>query len=61
VTREGDRLLIRIPIGKPTPSASGKTLVVASTRQPEDRRPDRRQGPLPRRERVRVRGVEGQV
>ncbi|HAF11287.1 MAG TPA: hypothetical protein DCK98_14560 [Chloroflexi bacterium] len=32
VTREGDTLVIRIPIGKPTPSASGKTLVVASTR-----------------------------
>jgi hypothetical protein len=25
-------LVIRIPISKPTPSASGKTLVVASTR-----------------------------
>jgi hypothetical protein len=32
VTREGDMLVIRIPIGKATPSASGKTLVVASTR-----------------------------
>ena len=32
VAREGDTLVIRIPIGKPTPSASGKTLVVASTR-----------------------------
>jgi hypothetical protein len=32
VNREGDVLVIRIPIGKPTPSASGKTLVVASTR-----------------------------
>ena len=32
VTREGDTLVIRIPIGKPAPSASGKTLVVASTR-----------------------------
>ena len=32
VTRDGDMLVIRIPIGKPTPSASGKTLVVASTR-----------------------------
>jgi hypothetical protein len=32
VNREGDMLVIRIPIGKPTPSASGKTLVVASTR-----------------------------
>lgn len=32
VTREGDTLVIRIPIKTPTPSASGKTLVVASTR-----------------------------
>ena len=32
ITRDGDMLVIRIPIGKPTPSASGKTLVVASTR-----------------------------
>jgi hypothetical protein len=32
VTRDGDMLVIRIPISKPTPSASGKTLVVASTR-----------------------------
>jgi hypothetical protein len=32
VTREGEMLVIRIPIAKPTPSASGKTLVVASTR-----------------------------
>lgn len=32
VTREGDTLVIRIPIQTPTPSASGKTLVVASTR-----------------------------
>jgi hypothetical protein len=32
VTRDGDTLVIRIPIKKPTPSASGKTLVVASTR-----------------------------
>jgi hypothetical protein len=31
VTREGDMLVIRIPIQTPTPSASGKTLVVAST------------------------------
>ncbi len=31
VTREGDTLVIRIPIQTPTPSASGKTLVVAST------------------------------
>ena len=32
VNREGDMLVIRIPITKATPSASGKTLVVASTR-----------------------------
>jgi hypothetical protein len=32
VTREGDTLVVRIPIQKATPSASGKTLVVASTR-----------------------------
>jgi len=32
VNREGDVLVIRIPIKKATPSASGKTLVVASTR-----------------------------
>ena len=32
VTREGDMLVIRIPITTPTPSASGKTLVVSSTR-----------------------------
>jgi hypothetical protein len=32
VNREGDMLVIRIPIAKATPSASGKTLVVASTR-----------------------------
>jgi len=32
VNREGDTLVIRIPIAKATPSASGKTLVVASTR-----------------------------
>ncbi|MDO8562357.1 MAG: hypothetical protein Q7S25_00780 [Candidatus Limnocylindria bacterium] len=32
VNREGDTLVIRIPIKKATPSASGKTLVVASTR-----------------------------
>ena len=32
VTREGDMLLMRISIEKATPSASGKTLVVASTR-----------------------------
>ena len=32
VTREGDMLVIRIPIKVPTPSSSGKTLVVASTR-----------------------------
>ncbi len=32
VTREGDTLVIRLAIKAPTPSASGKTLVVASTR-----------------------------
>jgi hypothetical protein len=32
ITREGDTLVIRLPIKTPTPSASGKTLVVASTR-----------------------------
>ena len=32
VSREGDMLVIRILITKATPSASGKTLVVASTR-----------------------------
>jgi hypothetical protein len=32
VNRDGDMLVIRIPIAKATPSASGKTLVVASTR-----------------------------
>jgi len=32
VSREGDVLVIRIPIKTATPSASGKTLVVASTR-----------------------------
>ena len=32
VTREADMLVIRIPIAKATPSASGKTMVVASTR-----------------------------
>jgi hypothetical protein len=32
VTRDGDTLVIRIPIKAPTPSSSGKTLVVASTR-----------------------------
>lgn len=32
VTREGDTIVIRIPIQPATPSASGKTLVVASTR-----------------------------
>ena len=31
VTLEKNDLVIRIPIGKPTPSASGKTLVVASS------------------------------
>ena len=32
VTRDGDTLVIRVPIQKATPSASGKTLVIASTR-----------------------------
>ncbi len=32
VNREGDILVIRLAIKTPTPSASGKTLVVASTR-----------------------------
>jgi hypothetical protein len=32
VTQEGDTLVIRLPITAPKPSASGKTLVVASTR-----------------------------
>jgi hypothetical protein len=32
VNRDGDMLVIRIPIATATPSASGKTLVVASTR-----------------------------
>lgn len=32
VTVEGDILVIRIPLQTPTPSASGKTLVVATTR-----------------------------
>ena len=32
VTREADTLVIRIAIKEPTPSASGKTLVVASSR-----------------------------
>ncbi len=32
VNRDGDMLVIRIPIKTPTPSASGKTLVVAWTR-----------------------------
>ena len=32
VTRDGDTLVIRIPVKAPTPSSSGKTLVVASTR-----------------------------
>lgn len=31
VTIEKNELVIRIPMGKPTPSASGKTLVVASS------------------------------
>jgi len=32
VTREGDMLVIRLAVKTPRPSASGKTLVVASTR-----------------------------
>lgn len=32
VTREGDMLVIRLAIKAPTPSASGKTHVAASTR-----------------------------
>ena len=32
VNREGDMLVIRIPIVEAMPSSSGKTLVVASTR-----------------------------
>ena len=32
VIRDGDTLVIRLSIKPPTPSASGKTLVVASTR-----------------------------
>lgn len=32
VAREGDMLIIRLAIKPATPSASGKTLVVASTR-----------------------------
>ena len=32
ITREGDTLVIRLAIKAATPSASGKTLVVASTR-----------------------------
>lgn len=31
ITREGDTVVIRIPIRAPTPSSSGKTLVAAST------------------------------
>ena len=31
-TIEGNELVIRMPLETPTPSASGKTLVVASTR-----------------------------
>ncbi|MGH2499611.1 MAG: hypothetical protein ACRDF0_05935 [Candidatus Limnocylindria bacterium] len=40
VTREGDTLVIRIPITAPTPSSSGKTLVVASP-EATRRRPSR--------------------
>lgn len=32
VERKGDKLIIEIDMQRPTPSASGKTLVVASTR-----------------------------
>ena len=32
VVQEGNTLVIRIPLESPSPSASGKTLVVASTR-----------------------------
>lgn len=32
VTIEKNELVIRLPLQQPTPSASGKTLVVASTR-----------------------------
>jgi hypothetical protein len=32
VTIENNELVIRMPLEEPTPSASGKTLVVASTR-----------------------------
>lgn len=32
VTIEKNELVIRIPVQEPTPSASGKTLVIASTR-----------------------------
>lgn len=31
VTVENNELVIRIPLQKPTPSATGKTLIVAST------------------------------
>ncbi len=31
-TIEGNELVIRMPLQKPTPSATGKTLVVASSR-----------------------------
>lgn len=31
-TIEGNELVIRVPLQAPTPSSSGKTLVVASTR-----------------------------
>ena len=32
VTQDKNDLVIRIPLGKPVPSASGKTFVVASSR-----------------------------
>lgn len=62
VNREGDMLVIRIPIKTPTPSASGKTLVVASTRgnQKTGVQIDGKL-PLPGRQRVRFRGAEGEV
>jgi len=31
VTRDGDTLVVRIPIEAPKPSSTGKTLVIAST------------------------------
>ncbi|MGH2796962.1 MAG: hypothetical protein ACRDM0_04610 [Thermoleophilaceae bacterium] len=62
VTREGDTLVIRIPITAPTPSSSGKTLVVASTRgnQKTAVQIDGKDL-LPWSECLRVRRAEGQV